>query len=222
MNLAPVILKPVLRRAARRAWIGRNRAQGQPEVGRFTASDVDRLLRQTWRNYAELSPSQPHEPTSGSRQVIILACVTLAAFRALLSEGVARDYAIELVADAGWQIYERCGVIPRLIARRQSHDPLAQMRIMVGLFLRYPFNPPGYQFEVSTSGDAVEITIYRCPIAEYMRSHGTTDLCVGAWCGLDYALAELWGGSLHRTRTLAGNDAPCDFRFIINHADALP
>ncbi len=40
-----------------------------------------------------------------------------------------------------------------------------------------------------------------------------TDLCVGTWCNLDYALAELWGGKLGRTTTLVEGYDRCNFHF---------
>jgi hypothetical protein len=42
----------------------------------------------------------------------------------------------------------------------------------------------------------------RCPVAEYLGSRGAADLCAGSWCNLDYALAEMWGGTLERSGTL--------------------
>ncbi|MBL6748913.1 MAG: L-2-amino-thiazoline-4-carboxylic acid hydrolase [Nevskia sp.] len=52
-----------------------------------------------------------------------------------------------------------------------------------------------------------------CPIADYFESQGASDLCVGTWCNLDFALAEMWGGRLERHETLSAGCARCDFRF---------
>jgi hypothetical protein len=59
-------------------------------------------------------------------------------------------------------------------------------------------------------------------VADYMRAHGASDLCVGAWCNQDFALAKLWGGELHRTKTLAAGDDHCDFRFIAHSLTTDP
>jgi len=53
----------------------------------------------------------------------------------------------------------------------------------------------------------------RCPVADYLGSHGAADLCAGSWCNLDYALAEMWGGTLERTGTLVTGACCCGFRF---------
>jgi ubiquinone biosynthesis protein len=53
----------------------------------------------------------------------------------------------------------------------------------------------------------------RCPVADFFRSEGAADVCAGTWCTQDFALAELWGGALELTGTLAGGAERCDFRF---------
>jgi hypothetical protein len=40
-----------------------------------------------------------------------------------------------------------------------------------------------------------------------------SDLCIETWCNLDFPLAEMWGGRLERTQTLAAGCEHCDFRF---------
>ncbi len=55
----------------------------------------------------------------------------------------------------------------------------------------------------------------RCPVADYLGSRGAADLCAGSWCNLDYALAEMWGGTLERSGTLVGGASCCDFRFRV-------
>jgi ubiquinone biosynthesis protein len=146
---------------------------------------------------------------------VLLACLTLAFFRALVAAGIERDYAIELVSDAAWKVYEKWGALARLIARGLARDALARLRWCVNLFLRFPFNGPGYIYERPPTPDAVDVTIRRCPVAEYLRAKGAPDLCVGSWCNLDYGLAEMWGGRLQRTGTLAGGQDHCDFRFSV-------
>jgi hypothetical protein len=215
MNLAKMLLKPVVKWAGRRAVVGRNRCRHQPEKGRFTGADVGRIVAAAWRNFDELAPSAPRELTVGSRMNMMLACVTVSFFRALLAAGVEQDYAIELCADAAWQVYAKWGILPRLVARLRTRDPVERMRIPVKMFLRFPFNPPGYRFERLPADDGIAFDITRCPVAEYLRTHGAAALCVGSWCNLDYALSELWGGRLERAGTLAAGDAACRFRFKV-------
>ncbi len=41
-------------------------------------------------------------------------------------------------------------------------------------------------------------------------------LCEGTWRNLDFALAQMWAGSLETTEALAGGWARIDFRFKAN------
>ena len=219
MSVVKIILQPAMHWAARRAWNGKNKSQRISDGGQFTAADVSRILARGWENYDQLAPHLPHEPTLGNRQNMILAGITLACFQSLLVEGIERDYAVELIAKAAWQIYEKWGILPRWIARRQTREPAEQMRTMVRLFLRYPFNPPGYRFEASSTQDGIRVAMYRCPVADYLRAQDAADLCVGSWCALDFPLAAMWGGRLERSGTLAGGASYCDFNFIANRGE---
>jgi hypothetical protein len=199
--------------AARAAIVGRCRSRTDPARGRFTRADLRRLLDATWAKFGCLAPDLPAEPTMGSRQNAALACLTLAMFQALLDEGVERDYAVELVGDACWKVYAQWGQLPRLVARLGSRDPVERMRTSVDLFLRFPFNPPGYRYEDRPDPDGRALDMLSCPVAEYLTSRGAADLAVGSWCNLDFQLARTWGGTLERKGSLAGGAPHCDFRF---------
>jgi ubiquinone biosynthesis protein len=174
---------------------------------------VDELLEQTWIAYDQLAPHVPHEPTIGTRMNMLLAAMTLAFLRVLVARGTGRAYAIELVGDVAWKVYERWGHIPIVVARLRSRDPSERLRVSVEMFLRFPFTPPGYLFDRLPSDEGISLDMLRCPVAEYFRREGASDLCIGTWCNLDYPLAEMWGGRLERTQTLAAGCERCDFRF---------
>jgi ubiquinone biosynthesis protein len=212
-TLAATMLAPVLRGAARRALVGRNRCRLKTEQGRFTRRDVDLVLVTTWRLFDELSPALRQEVTMGARINLMLACVTLSFHRALIAHGTERPYATELVGDAAWVVYRRWGAVPRLISRFQTADPVGRLRIATNLFRRFPFNPPSYVMRDTEARDAVVFDVLRCPIAEYFRDQGEADVCVGTWCNLDYPLAETWGGHLVREQTLAAGATRCTFRW---------
>ncbi|GIV80424.1 MAG: hypothetical protein KatS3mg050_4818 [Litorilinea sp.] len=213
-----ILARPTVRQAARRVLLERNRNRQHPEQGRFTGADVNQILAETWQRYRVLaaagSPLGTAEPTPGSRLTVLLACLSLACLQTLLNRGLDRAYAVELCADMAWHICQRWARLPdhgiRLIAR----TPLQRLRMNVELFLRFPFNPPGYIVERLPDAGDVAFNIRRCPIAEYFQAHGAVDLCTASWCNLDYALAERWGGRLERKGTLAWGDACCDFRFL--------
>ena len=209
------LLRPWVRWAARSAITGRNRSRDDSAAGRFTRKDVDRLLRAAWANFDRLSPQLPREATLGSRQNVVLACLTLSMLQALLAEGIERDYAIELIGDACWKVYAQWGQIPRLLSRASTRDPAKRMRMSVDMFLRYPFNQPGYRYRYRDIAEprGRGLDMLRCPVADYLTANGAADLCVGTWCNLDYPLARMWGGELERHGTLAGGAKRCDFRF---------
>ena len=208
------ILKPVLKVAARRALVGRRRFALNPEQGRFTRAEVDRILQQLWRNYDELVPGIPWEPTFGARMNLRLACATVAAYRALVAASIEKDEAIRLIADVAWVACGKVGALPGLVARAFARDPVRRLRITTDLVRRFPFNPPGYVIEdVAATDGAVAFDVRRCPVADYFRSHDLGQLCVGTWCSQDYPFAEIWGGKLERSETLAAGDRRCDFRW---------
>jgi hypothetical protein len=62
MNLTKMIYKPVLRSAAKQAIAGRNRSKDVSSKGRFSSTDVNQRLAQTWRNFDQLALGLPKEP----------------------------------------------------------------------------------------------------------------------------------------------------------------
>jgi L-2-amino-thiazoline-4-carboxylic acid hydrolase len=212
-RLLKPLLKPWVRWAARSALAGRNRSRSDPTAGRFTRADVDRMLARAWSDFDRRAPQLPHEPTLGARQNLLLACLTLSMLGALLAEGIERDYAIELVGNACWKVYAQWGQIPRVLSRLRTRDGAERMRASVDMFLRYPFNRPGYRYADVPEPSRRGLDMLRCPVAEYLAAQGASDLTVGTWCNLDYQLARMWGGELERHGTLAGGAGRCDFRF---------
>ena len=207
------LLRSWVRWAARSAIAGRNRSRTDPGAGRFTRKDIDRLLRAAWANFDRLAPELPGEPTLGSRQNVLLACLTLSMLEALTADGVEREYAIELIGDTCWKVYAQWGQIPRMVARLLTRDPATRMRMSVEMFLRYPFNRPGYRYADVPEPRGRGLDMLRCPVAEYLAVHDASDLTVATWCNLDFPLARMWGGELERHGTLAGGANRCDFRF---------
>jgi len=215
-TLLKLIYRPVTRQAAHASLVGRSRDRHSPDKGRFTRAEVDNILKQVWQTYDQLAPFVPQEPKLGNQMNMLLSCVTLACFRVFMATGTEREYAIELIGDMAWKVYEKWGRFPILIARLLTRDPRKQLRMSVNMFLRFPFTPPGYVFERLPSSDGISLDMLRCPVAEYFHKQDASDLCVGTWCNLDFALAEMWGGWLERTETLAAGSTRCDFCFKAN------
>lgn len=143
LSLFQVLLTPWTRRAARRVIIGKPRSS-EPADGRFTRSDVDRVVRTAWRIFADLSTDLPTQTTAHSRLNVRLACLTLAFWRALIEQGVVRAYAIELTADLTRSVYSTWGALRRVV---KKGDPLGNVDSLSGgdiVPLLFSFNPPGY------------------------------------------------------------------------------
>lgn len=177
--------------------------------------EVNSFVREAWRRVEQMAPNLPKEKTFGSRMNVKLACLSYSMLAVLLARGVERQYAIELIADASWNVYRKWAVLPKFFARFLTGDPAERMKICVNTLLRFPFNPPGYEWERVRSDSSITFNILACPVARYMKKQQAADLCVAAWCSLDFALAEMWGGKLERAGTLAEGRDRCDFQFMV-------
>jgi hypothetical protein len=215
MDYVKLLYRPLAKRAARHVLVGRDRSTQLPDRGRFTRRDVDDLLKRAWIDYAARSKKLSPEPTFGSRMNVRLACFTMAFFDALLAVDTERDYAINLIADTAWRVYRLWSLaalgLARLTPGRRTSLAFAVNR-RGGLSLSFPFNAPGYIIEPISATSGTAFDVVRCPIADYFRGEGAIDLCTASWCNLDYALAELTGEKLVRTKTLVRGEGRCDFR----------
>lgn len=220
IDFAKLVYEPWTKRAARRALVGRLRARHSPERGRFTRDDVDGVLVAAWRTYAKRAPLLTPQPTLGSTMNVRLACFTLSFMEALLATGIPRDYAIELVADGAWGIYSVWGRIASRIARLKPGKSAAlgfattSKRGHGLVSLSFPFNAPGYRVRAVAVERGTGFDVVHCPVAAYFREHDAVDLCVAAWCNLDYALGEITHQKLVRTQTLVQGMNHCDFRIL--------
>lgn len=168
-GLLKLIYQPVIRKAAISGLVGRNRDRTQPAKGRFNRADVQKILIQVWNKFDRLVPNVPKQKTFGNQMNIYLSCVTVSCFQVLSELGVECNYAIELISDVFWKVYEKWGAVSAMIARFQKRDPREQMRFAVNAFLKFPFSPPGYLFKRLPSDDGISFDIQRCVVAEYFQ-----------------------------------------------------
>ena len=216
--LFKLLFKTVVRWATHQVFIGRNRVPGHPEKGRFATAEVDRLLDRSWWEFDELVPDVSHEPTVGSRMNVRLAALSLAMLRSLTISGIDHKYAVELIGDTCWKIYQYWGRVGCFLSRLSGRDPIRDHAKRIGKDgswpMSFPFNPPGYRAHYVATQGGLGFNVIRCPVAEYFHTHGSEDLAVGTWCMLDYPLAEMIEMKLVRTQTLARGDPQCDFRWF--------
>ncbi len=217
-TLVKLAYKPTGRWAGKQVLLGRYVDREAPEKGRIASEQFEQILARTWDNYDELAPGAHIEriKTPGSRQNVLLGVFSLAIYRALLAEGIEESYATELVADLAWKVYEKWIVAPRFLARLKSDDPQEQMNSMLRMFLRFPFNRPGYDWKANSKPDSMEIDFFRCPVRDYLASEGEEEFMRNTWCTLDFALAQAMtkGGRYERPRTLSAGDDLCEMRWF--------
>jgi hypothetical protein len=217
-TLVKLTYRPVIRWAAKQAILGRCLDRTAPGKGRFTRAQVARVLQKTWQGYGALAPGAHLErlETLGSRHNVLLGVLTLAAYRALLAEGIEERYATELLTDLVWKVYAKWVVPLRLVARRVTDDPQQQMNLMLRMLLRYPFSRPGYDWQARLEPGAFALDIYRCPVYDYLKSQGADQFMLRSWCTLDFALAQVMttGGHYQRPHTLAAGDKLCDMKWF--------
>jgi hypothetical protein len=110
---------------------GRMWDRSRPERGRLLDHEVDAILGRAWQLVDEMLPEARLEqiPARGDRQNLLFAVLTVAAYRALRDAGLEREYAMELVADVGWKVYERVVALPRGIARLLTRDPQRRLEM---------------------------------------------------------------------------------------------
>lgn len=216
MYFLKILLKWLFRWAGDRAFVGRYVDRQEPRQGRFTRSDLNRILDAMIQHFETLLPKANIRrfETLGGRMNVMLGVASLAMYKALLDDGIERDYAIELFTGVAWKVYEKFVVVPRLLARLTTRDPQKRMNFMLHAFLRFPFNRPGYQWKVKSQGkgEGFQVDFYRCPVRDYFREMGEEDFLLNSWCTLDFALAQAMvkGGHYERPHTLSAGDALCD------------
>ena len=93
-------------------------------------------------------------------------------------------------------MYAYWGRSVAILTAQWPAGPATKLRRRVNAFLRFPFNPPGYRFDDIPESAGRSLDMLRCPVADYLATQNASDLCVGSWCNLDFALAEMWAGDL--------------------------
>lgn len=202
-------IEPLLRRLAREVLV---------EV--LDEPTIHEVIRLAFLDYEAQRPTLPKEPAIGGQVMVHLAALTIGFYRALVSQGHSPEQSRELTGGVTETVYSKMSVFPTQLSKLGVRSPKGRVRRATNLFRRFPFGPPSYEMVDVTHGDAVAFDVRRCPVAEHFRAHGLGEVCVATWCNLDYALAERWGARLERTKTLAGGDTHCDFRWHVESTRA--
>lgn len=146
--------------------------------------------------------------------MVHLAALTAGFYRALVARGVLEGEARRLTAGVTWLVYEKLAAVPWTLSVIAAQSQAARLERTMRLVRGFPFQAPSYQrVDLTAGSDVVAFDVLRCPVADYLRAQGLSQLCVDAWCNLDGPLASKWGARLERTGTLAQGAPRCDFRW---------
>ncbi|MBE0611124.1 MAG: hypothetical protein IH609_17205 [Dehalococcoidia bacterium] len=229
LRLMVVLYRPFVRRAARQALQGRRIDPSRPEAGRFLRADVTAFVDDVWRRIPAIMAGEDFAaiPTTGNKNNVFLAGVTIAAYQALLDRGIERKYAMELFGDMGWKLYESMVKVPLLFASATTFDSQQRMDRVLRWLMRFPFSTPGRPgYEVrawATPGRFNTHWAYCAPLGftqRYVQAHGDrgeVEAFYRSWCLYDWPVADLLAGGkagdrdhYERPHTLSLGDSVCD------------
>jgi ubiquinone biosynthesis protein len=183
---------------------------------RFSREDARAIFHDAFDDYARQRSQIPSQRAAGARLMVHFAALTAGLYRSLRARSVTDEDARRLTADVAWRVYEKMAAVPWLLARFTRTDPYRRLERATRVFRHFPFRAPSYDMvDVPGGEDVVAFDVRRCPVAEYFRAQGLSQVCVDAWCNLDLPLAKKWGARLERTGTLAQGADRCDFRWHV-------
>lgn len=146
--------------------------------------------------------------------MVRLAAMTIGLHNSLRQAGLTEEEARERTSQVTWLMYEKLTGLPWKLTALLAKSRIARVHRVMDWSMRFPYGPPGYQMQyVQAAENTVAFDVHRCPTADYFARQGLSELCVSAFCNLDYPLADRWGVTLERSQTLAGGATHCDFRF---------
>jgi len=200
----------------------RCRRDGEPEYGRFTTKDIERIIQLANSNVVELMPYFKDLPNIGNYVMAYSSMLDLAIYRALLREKVDPCYATNLIGDINWQFVVNTGGYYRLkrkLIALKTKDPMERMGKFMSDMLKFPYGKPGYRAELYKEGNVYHMNFYSCPVYDFYKQFGNEELTLfrKVFCTYDYAAAErlIEGGRYQREHTLSDGDEVCDMRWFI-------
>ncbi|PVZ07702.1 L-2-amino-thiazoline-4-carboxylic acid hydrolase [Actinomycetospora cinnamomea] len=183
----------------------------RPDRGRIASAEATEIVARVRRHYTAEVAQLGEQATWGSRLLTRTACLTLAVKRSLEEQGVDPAEALRIAADVNWRCYRSVANLSASVVRWVVRDPATRLRINVRLEQGFPYNDPGFE-HVRVGPYAYDVR--RCPMADFLVARGERELCLRAFCGMDFPrVEELWGARLTRTTTLAAGDDACRFRY---------
>ena len=207
-RLFKLFMARYLRRLTKRIWL-----IDQPELG-LSNNDLNRILESSWKEYFRLISELDKQANLGNWLVMNFAYLTLAAYQVFLKRGMKEQEAIKLIYQLTWHITSTWALRAKRVSKSIIRAPMRELAFFVDLVMKTFFSPPAYQFDTGKTGRGFYLDVKRCPVAEMMAANNASELCIQTWCGVDFGLVEIIGGSLQREGTLAMGREKCDFVFL--------
>ena len=200
-----------------RPWI--NRSIKKHLNVSYSADAIGKLIWNGWWSYGQLRKNAARENTLGARIMVELAVVSEAFYRELLKHENSKEAAIAKFNLIAWDIYEHMGKLVWWITSFGSKNDYDHLRKSIMAFRSFPFSSPSYLWkDLPAEKGTVAFNCERCPVANYFKEKDLVELGFNTWCKYDYRMAELWGGKLDLTNTIAGGAEVCDFKWITKPA----
>lgn len=206
-RLFKFLLSPYLRRTARKLWVGNHHRDS------FTYKELRAVLDSAWKVYHVRVRSLPKQANLGNWLVMHFGYLTLSAYQALKDFGLNEETSIRLIQDLTWYVTSTWAKRARRFSKILFRDKMRQLEFFVDKIMQTLFSPPGYKYEKGNLGNGFYLDVFRCPVAELMKTNSASELCVQSWCNVDFGLVEIFRGELMRSGTIAMGKEKCDFRF---------
>lgn len=207
-TLFKLFISSYLRRQTKRIWL-----IGQPELG-LSNNDLNLILASSWNEYFRLISELDKQVNPGNWLVMNFAYLTLAAYQVFIKRGMNEQEAIQLIYQLTWHITSTWALRAKRVSKSIFNAPMRELGFFVDLVMKTFFSPPAYRFDTGKTGKGFFLDVKRCPVAEMMAANNASELCIQTWCGVDFGLVEIIGGSLQREGTLAMGREKCDFVFL--------
>ena len=185
------------------------------------AENYDRCCRAMLREYDELAPRLPIlEGENNKSQFYHSAPFMLSLYRTLLGEfAFSQDEALDLLSQITCykvrKDYENRTVEKFFLSRIAESEFIKELGMKK---LEYQDEKYGWAVEFPESDAYMAFDMTRCGLADWFRDQGVPEIAT-IGCEGDYITAEFYTGlELVRTKTIAGGDQICDFRYVKEQA----
>ncbi len=178
----------------------------------YVGNGMDEFLLNCKKHLKIEMKLKPPAKTFGNWFVMKLVCSAMAFYIALLEMGMDRTQAYEHVrnvvwkmsSDSGKPLYELVGLFSAPQTRLRNIN-----RLLWAVLWSEPFRRENLREEKGI----VSFDVVDCPISGHLIARNEPQLCVEAFCKIDYSLAKGWNATLERKCTIAEGCDKCDFKF---------